>query len=279
MPIVHLAARTTPGHAPFETIAAATWTWDRLRAGFPTALGAVLMPNHVHLVVDVADVADARSRFARSLGHLGRWWAPGRCVWERVQPGKVIAPGQPLHRELRYVALNPTRARLCRDPLAWPWTTHRDVMGAVVDPWVRVERLALALRSPAAELRKTWHRYVSSDPSVATDGSAMPIPAAPTDLSTRPLHVILCATGAALRIPAAFVRSVSRGRRLFIALARQQGWTDNAQLAASLGITPRGVRHEVAVDPAAIDAAALCLGDERLWGPFAIAEPAMREVA
>ena len=34
------------------------------------------------------------------------------------------------------------------DPLSWPWTTHRDMLGAVVEPWVTADALAEALGAP-----------------------------------------------------------------------------------------------------------------------------------
>jgi hypothetical protein len=60
-------------------------------------------------------------------------------------------------------------------------------------------------------------------------------------------------------------------RRLFVALALHQGWTDLATLAAFLGVSPRTVRRDRAIGVVEehLDAAALCLGDERLTRPFA----------
>jgi hypothetical protein len=273
MPYVHLAARSTPKLAPFESLNAATWTWNRLRELFPTAVSAVLMPNHVQLLVDTDDIAEARKGFARTLGHLQRWWAPGCAVWERVRMPVVFAPGGPLARQDRYIVLNAPRAKLCSDPLAWPWSTARDVMGAVADPWIDIDRLARALRVPSQGFRERWFRYVSGDKSVAVAGAPAPRGAPPSTVPREPLHRILCAAGAALRIPAPLVHTVSAARRLFIALARRQGWTDDTQLAAIVAMTPRGVRNPVQVDARALEAAALCLGDERLWAPFEREEP------
>ena len=277
MPYVHFAARSTPAHAPFESMKAAAWAWKHIREVFGGALGAVLMPNHVQLVAEVDDIAAARSQFARTLGHLQRWWAPGCEVWERVRMPKNVAPGKPLARELRYLDLNAPRAKLCRDPLEWPWTTHRDVMGAVVDPWVTEDRLARVLDPSGKDFRAWWHEYVSGDPAVAAAGTATPKPALPTTLPMRPLHEIKCAAGAALRVPASRLRNHEHGVRVFLALARDQGWNDTASLSAALGVSQRTVQREHRVDAAALRAASLCLGDARLWAPFANDEPGKRK--
>ena len=276
MPYAHFAARSTPGFAPFEEFAAASWTWNRLREVFGGALAAVLMPNHVQLVVEVDDIAAARCRLSRTLGHLQRWWAPGREVWERVRMPKIVPGGSQLARELRYIALNPTRARLCSDPLEWPWTTHRDVMGAVVDPWVSVERFARTIDPSSKDLRARWHAYVSGDPSVAIEGTAVPQPAVPARVAVRPLHECVCAAAAALRVPASRLRAHADAPGLFLAVAREQGWNDSAMLAAAIGMSPRHVRRELTVDPEALRAANLCLGDRRLWAPFADDQPVKR---
>jgi hypothetical protein len=237
------------------------------------------MPNHAHLVVETDDVPAARRLLARCLGHLQRWWARGGSVWERVRAPKVVASVSSLFKELRYVSLNPPRAGLCRDPLEWAWSTHRDVIGAVVDPWVDVDRLARALRTSATELAAKWHAYVSGDRSVAIQGTPLPVPATRTDLPTRPLHDIVCAAGAALRIPVARLGSTPRGRRLFVALARAQGWTSNARLAEALGTSIRNVQRAPPVPAPAMAAAELCLGDRRLWSAFEnVAELGRRSV-
>lgn len=276
MPIVHLAVRSTPGVAPFESFEAASWTWSRMRACFPSALGAMLMPNHLHLVTGTDDVRASRRLLARVVGHLQRWWARGCELWERVRMPKIVVVGKSLFQELRYVALNPTRAGLCRDPLEWPWTTHRDVMGAVVDPWIDVERLAKALCTSAEKLRAKWHNYVSGDPSVSISGTPPPEPAAATAVPTRPLHEILCAVAAALRVPVNRLRYDARARPLVVALARSQGWTDNARLATALDTSVRNIQRTGPADPAALRAVELCLGDRRLWAAFERDEPVVR---
>ncbi len=76
--------------------------------------------------------------------------------------GRASAPGK-LRRNERYIHLNPCRARLIDDPLAWPWSTHRDRVG-----------LAWPCAVPTRTDPAAFHRYVSADPSVAVDGTLLP---------------------------------------------------------------------------------------------------------
>jgi hypothetical protein len=149
-------------------------------------------------------------------------------------------------------------------------------MGAVVDPWIDDERLAKALRTSAAQLRAKWHEYVSSDASVSVSGTPPPEPAVPTAVPTRALHEILCAVAAALRVPVQRLRHDPRARPLVVALARSQGWTDNARLAAALDTSVRNIQRTGPADVAALRAVELCLGDRRLWAAFERDEPVVR---
>ena len=64
------------------------------------------------------------------LGRLGIRFAPGVDLWGRVPVPKVLTGRKELSTTIRYVVLNPCHARLVDDPLAWWWSTLRDVVGA-----------------------------------------------------------------------------------------------------------------------------------------------------
>jgi putative transposase len=98
----------------------AVWSW-------------VLMPNHVHLVLVPEDADGLRRVLARVhrlyAGHVharekrtGHFWQ-GRF-------GAVAMDEAHLLAALRYVALNPVRARLVDRPEAWPWSSvHAHLSG------------------------------------------------------------------------------------------------------------------------------------------------------
>lgn len=271
MPLIHLVAhvRTTgPNLWEFDL---AVRLWSGLRRAFPMALGACLMPDHVHLVGDEPAPQEAQKRFRRALA--GFAWGIGP-VWEPIPEPKIIRGPDKLRRDLRYVALNPIRKRLSADPMECLWSTHRDLLGAVADPWVPLDRLDPHLGWLARDLRRSWHGYVSKDHEVAMDGTPLPQPEPPHDVPTRSLDDIARAAAAATRAPTSAVTRRGPTRKLFFALARQQGWTRARTLADFCRVTASAVRAaRIDIPREALAAASLCLGDDRLLLPPSQADP------
>jgi putative transposase len=125
-----------------------------------------LMGTHYHLVIvtprgNLSDVmrhlngvfAQATNRRHRRTGHLfeGRFRA------------FVIQRESYLRRAVRYVVLNPVRARLVPDAAAWPWSSYQPTVGLVAAPdflnldWMR-EVLGGTSRSDA---QSRFAQYVS----------------------------------------------------------------------------------------------------------------------
>jgi REP element-mobilizing transposase RayT len=88
----------------------------------------VLMPNHVHLVVDVWDVplskllnlwkgrsARAANQVLRRSGHF----------WEREYFDTLIRDAAHLVRAIRYTENNPVKAGLARETKNWTWSSAR----------------------------------------------------------------------------------------------------------------------------------------------------------
>ena len=101
----------------------AVWAW-------------VLMPNHVHLVLVPEDADGLRRALAqvhrRYAGHVharerrtGHFWQ-GRF-------GAVAMDEAHLGAALRYIALNPVRARLAAQPEDWRWSSIHAHLGARED--------------------------------------------------------------------------------------------------------------------------------------------------
>lgn len=165
---------------------------------------------------------------------------------------------------MRYVHLNPCRAGLASDPLSWPWSTHRGLIGAELDPWVTTEALAGALGRPARGLGEWLHGYISGDSTVAVEGTELPAPARPTNLPGALLSTVRAAALSATPWSPPW-----RRRQLVVELARHQGWTDAELIARAAGFCARSARRCCAADRdrVAERAAALCLGDPRLLIP------------
>jgi hypothetical protein len=257
---LHFVASALPGNAPLSDPAAAWWLMGRLRIGFPQALVTCLMPTHVHLLGDEPDADEGRLRLARVLAHLtarmGR-----KHLFQPVPPPAPVLDRKHLARQMRYVHLNPCRDGLVSDPMCWPWSTHRALVGAEIDPWLDIKRLASALRRPERGFAEWAHQYISGDPSVNVCGSPLPRACPPRELPVHPLETIRRAALAATPWSEPRTR-----RRLIVELAYHQGWTDVELLARAAGTSTRSVRRFLAElgDRAPSRAALVCLGDPRL---------------
>ncbi len=228
--------------APLCERETALWLWSGLRRMFPSALAAALMPNHLHVVAPAVDGRAERERLRRLLAAFAREFELGP-VWSPVPEPKPLLSKDKVARQVRYVSLNPCRPFhlgtddlvLADDPLAWEWSTHRDAVGAIVDPWVTAQAIAEATGIRTTDPVQWLHRYVSSDPHVAVAGTATPVPAAkgsidelivavcashraePADLRRRsPVRTTFLCAAARLGLPAALVAQTavhaSRGR-------------------------------------------------------------------
>jgi hypothetical protein len=179
-------------------------------------------------------------------------------------PKILVAPDKVL-RELRYIALNPAWAHLTDDPLAWIWSTYRELFGAVAAPWVMFERLRKYLPRWFQQSLERVHGFVSADPATHLLGTPMVRPLPRAELQMRPLGQVVAAAAAATRGSTEAVRRIGPTRALFVRLAAEQGWHDAHKLAEICGVTPRAIRKMLAgPQPRGLAAARLCLGDDRL---------------
>jgi hypothetical protein len=241
------------------------WLWRRLRLGWPAVLAAVLMDNHLHLLVRVTHPQRGSVALGALLGgharHIGE-----PASWLPVPMPTPLTTTKHVLRSVRYIALNPVRAGLVTDPAAWPFSTHRGTVGAEFAPWVNIAELARELRRPARSAAEWLHHYISADSETNPDGTPFPLPIMPVSCSASP--------GAALdRVVAASVSatpwsSLQERRHLIVLLARHQGVRSTRSIAEAAGISERYVR-QLANEPnaALLAAGTRCLGDSRLIIP------------
>jgi putative transposase len=96
----------------------------------------VLMPNHVHLILVPGDQDGLRRALSvvhrRYAGHIharlkrtGHFWQ-GRFGCVAMDEAHLLAA-------LRYVAINPVRARLIERAIDWPWSSTRALAAGVSD--------------------------------------------------------------------------------------------------------------------------------------------------
>jgi REP-associated tyrosine transposase len=95
-----------------------------------------LMPNHVHLILAPtnedglrAALAPAHTRYAMEINRREGWHGH---LWQCRFASFPMDEGH-LHACLRYVELNPVRARLADRPEDWPWSSARAHLGLAGD--------------------------------------------------------------------------------------------------------------------------------------------------
>jgi REP element-mobilizing transposase RayT len=72
----------------------------------------------------------------------------------------VVQREKYLRRVVRYIALNPVKARLCGDPADWEWSTHRATAGLDdAPPWLHRDWLRWAFRTD--RLMEAQSRYLA----------------------------------------------------------------------------------------------------------------------
>ncbi|MCC7441465.1 MAG: hypothetical protein IT285_07520 [Bdellovibrionales bacterium] len=227
-PAYHFSARHSSAE-PLQDQNLCSEAWRSLRAVFPDAIAAVLMPDHLHLIVTTIPPELARLRLRRILSAMER--QPGQTPgWQLGTSPRVVDDLEHLRRQVRYVHLNPCRARLASDPLAWRWSTHWDWLSVTAPAWGRPQQWAARL---GFHTRERFHEYVSSDPTCVVSGSRPPEYGLPDGRVG--LAEIQAAAARALRLaPGAKLSPLAR--RWSAHAARR--WTDYrpAQIGRGLGL-------------------------------------------
>ena len=100
-----------------------------------------LMPNHVHMILRPTRsdglgraVGEAHRRYTNFINARGRW--TGHLFQSRF--ASVVLHDDHLIRAVRYVSLNPVRARLVARPEEWKWSSVRAHLSGVDDGLVKV---------------------------------------------------------------------------------------------------------------------------------------------
>ncbi|MES2643897.1 MAG: hypothetical protein V4850_30695 [Myxococcota bacterium] len=253
----HLVARALPKRLLFRTHAEALALFHALARAFPEALALTVMPDHVHLVLPHADPS---RRLARVMSGYTRWRNHARNengpVWAPHPPPERLPNAQHARRTVRYVHLNPCRARLVGDPLAWPYSSHRDAVGFAARPVRPVEA------NPVK-----FHAWVSGDPTVSTAGTALPA----GSWGEVEWAEIVDAVGGVCRVAPEALLQRGTPRTLAVRTAWAHGLRDLAVLTEAVGMDAGSVRRTCATVPGrggsfsdpALEACVRAVGDHR----------------
>ena len=100
-----------------------------------------LMPNHVHIILAPRDADGLRRTFAdlhrRYTGYVNARTQTTGHLWQG-RFGSVVMDEAHLVNAVRYVTLNPVRARLVERAVDWPWSSARAHLSGKDDAVVKV---------------------------------------------------------------------------------------------------------------------------------------------
>jgi len=117
---------------------------------FDVAIHAyVLMDNHFHLLL-TPSTADGLPKMMQAVGrryvrYFNDVQQRSGTLWEGRYKSCLVAEGEYLLRCVRYIDLNPVRARMTDDPAAFSWSSCASLCGLREDPLLTLHSTQRAL--------------------------------------------------------------------------------------------------------------------------------------
>jgi hypothetical protein len=156
-------------------------------------------------------------------------------------------------RTVRYTLLNPCRDRLVPDPLSWPFSTHRDMVGLAWPP----------ARAAVADT-VGFHRRISADWTVDPVGTPLPQPPAPERVRLASIEEIRATVSALTRTPASMLDKRGPAKSLVLRACRILTVHPLDHIAEVAGVHVSTVSRAAShYDPTPIHLVARVLGDPR----------------
>jgi hypothetical protein len=121
------------------------------------------MTNHVHLLMQVSEVPLGRAmlriagRYARQVQRRRR--TTGHLFEKRYRAILIDADCYLLEL-IRYIHLNPLRARMVADPARYPWSGHRAYLGLASTPWLTTDVALRLFGNEMGAAREAYRRFV-----------------------------------------------------------------------------------------------------------------------
>ena len=126
------------------------------------------MTNHVHMAIQAGSEPLAgfmrflASRYARFFNQKCR--RPGH-LFERRYRAILVQENQYLKELLRYIHLNPVRARMVADPADYAWSSHTAYLRLANTDWLTVDYLAALFGEVAQTARLAYINFMTDQPS------------------------------------------------------------------------------------------------------------------
>ena len=129
------------------------------------------MTNHVHMAIQAGAeplagfMGFVASRYARILNRkTGR---PGH-LFERRYRAILLQQDTYLKELLRYIHLNPVRARMVADPADYPWSSHTAYLQKHTPTWLTVDYLTAMFGASRQSASLAYAEFVTGQPTDVT---------------------------------------------------------------------------------------------------------------
>jgi len=128
-----------------------------------------LMPNHFHLMIQTS-AGDISTGMHGLNGAYAQWFNrrhgfDGHLFQSRFH-SVLLQTNWHLLELSRYIVLNPVRARLCRDPADWRWSSYRALMALVPSPgFLTLDWLLEQFGGDSESARTAFRRFVREAPT------------------------------------------------------------------------------------------------------------------
>lgn len=125
--------------------------------------GFCLMSNHVHLAVQVGE--EPLSKIMQNLSFRYTRWINRKQkrighLFQGRYKAILVEKDSYLLELVRYIHLNPVRAKMVRQPSAYPWSGHRCYLGKETLPWLHTEWVLSQFGKRLNTCRKRYEEFV-----------------------------------------------------------------------------------------------------------------------
>ena len=125
--------------------------------------GFCLMPNHVHLLVQVGDVPLSKGMqnlSFRYTGWINRHQGRSGHLFQGRYKAVLVDADSYLLELVRYIHLNPVRGGMVTDPADYPWSSHRAYLGLESIPWLHTDWVLGQFARRLTTCRKRYAAFV-----------------------------------------------------------------------------------------------------------------------
>jgi REP element-mobilizing transposase RayT len=124
------------------------------------------MTNHVHMVIQAGEAPLGKlmmriaGRYARTI--QSRLRTTGHLFEKRYYP-VVVDADEYLLELLRYIHLNPVRARMVAHPRDYPWSSHHAYCGSNAQPWVTTDFALSMFHAQRDHAVAAYQRFINQE--------------------------------------------------------------------------------------------------------------------